>query len=492
MLTQAIVLVKKNKVAVQQIEMPDPGPEQLQIRTELSTISSPLNRLPLILALIVLHSTIALGQTPFVGDDFENGTLGPQWQTARGKALVLDGALTLTSIGKTDRSYSLDESCYAEQAAPQGSNWEIRTRIASIRPADVASRSGWQQWGLMLHQDDSHWFGVWLTTNHDGSALGIAGGYQVQPDWVKETGHSNYGNDQARWGTESTPIWLMIRKSNAGYFGLASLDGEEWFHINQMIRNPENPATGSLTSETIRLFVTSPDTDAKTASGTFDFVHHTPIAPLSSVARNDEFDGDTLDSTRWKMFPGVPQAGEMSVGNGRLRLTPADWQDQWSNVDRAMRVYQIAPKEENWSVTIKAGPNDLRTHQDWAGYGMKIWQDQNHWVAVRNTRSNLGRNMTSVIFHNNNSRSHYYENVDHYSLPSPSWLRIVKRGSRYTGAYSFNGKDWLYLPHPLGVDLGSELQNAQIQLFAQKIRDAAGPRMTAEFDWVRVEKEPTP
>ena len=362
---------------------------------------------------------------------------------------------------------------FIEQSTPQGDEWEVVTqcRFGEAQPLGEC--------GILLFQDANHWCGVWLMVNADGSDVGVVGGYRMQPAADVTPRNPEFCGDQIHWGVGHGGVWLKIQKTRHGYLGMASLDGRDWFHVGPIVRNPEQDAA----EEQVRLFASNPT--AAPLRGEFCCVEHAPLK-TPSISEGDEFEGDTLNTNLWTVFQGLPSTGKVRVAEGALCLTPSDNQDQWGNIDRALAVYQSAPKASQWSVSAKVAPTSLQGLPPWTGYGLRVVRDQNHWAAIYSTVNLRNHNRVLVAYQFENSRRMVVDATDFFHTALPEYLRIDVDGSHCSCAYSFDGEAWSYLPPRRGVDLGVDLSDSRILLEAKKI-DTQPAVLEARFDWVRIE-----
>jgi len=290
----------------------------------------PLKRIIIFITIGIILPSMAIAE--FTADQFDKGLLSAAWKVPQAKAKHFkfkDGSLIIFPSGERTSLTAQQDYSFVEQTAPEGSDWEIVTKCQLVRDGSDFKVQPWNECGMLLYQDDKHWFGLWISTNADGSLFGVVGGYHCQPQSDTAVGNLNYSGDQAKWATGNVPVWLKIQKTQKGYFGLASLDGSQWFHLCQMVRNPENPQTGYFENEKIRLFSSRVSKSDFDMAGRFGWLKHEKTSPLPNGFSSDEFNGSSLDTNIWTVFPGVPISGSISQSDGFLSLLPADWHDQW-------------------------------------------------------------------------------------------------------------------------------------------------------------------
>lgn len=431
----------------------------------------------------------------FVPDEFNSTTMGTQWtwqdSTPAGSTFNLNGThFNITAANGADTYFNQGTETYAylEQTAPTGTNWEVITKVDGFDPSETGKRNNWNKTGIMIYQDNLHWYSVRLIGNAGAEGLwdrAIEGAYNNR--YSMSAAQGEHSGDQAIWGFTNDPVWMKVQKTEHGYFGYYSLDGTNWIMINRMIRNSQNAAGGGYyTNEKIRLFQSSPGMNGVTDTGSFDFVRTGPVTvPTAAAGTNDEFNAGTLDTTVWGTHPGI-LASNVFMQDGKLKITPGHFNDQWGGIDKAARVYQDAPASGDWQVTVKAGPNTLFDYQDWSGYGVMLWQDQNDYVFLSNVRTNGGEHMIQAVYQFNDSLGWFVNEINIGGTLLPEYLRVKKVGSTYTACYSYDNVTFTELA-PGGHNYGAELLNPQVQLVGKKINSAGGVQMTVEFDWVHFE-----
>lgn len=436
------------------------------------------------------------GQAQFLPDEFNGTELGSQWtwndSSPAGSVYTMTGThFEIKAMEGADTYFFSDSERYAyiEQDAPTGTNWEVVTKLEGFNPTEAGKQNNWNKCGIMIWQDNFHWYSVRVMGNdgQPGWDRWVEGAYNC----IEDTGAGTdprwrHAGDQSRKQFYDDPVWLRIRKTEHGYFGAYSTDGENWHEINRMFRNSQAPETGYFENEKIRIFQSGPGTAGVNDTGRFDFIRTAPVTvPTAEPGQDDDFDGTTLDTDVWGVWTGI-LTSEVYVEGGKLKLKPADWNDQWENLDGAVRVYQDAPVSGDWQVTVKAGPTALFDYQVWSGYGMMLWQDQNHYVHLGLVRSNTGEHLVQVAYQRDDA---YAWNVFDGPLGStlmPDFLRITKVGTRYTASYSYDEVTWTEAPVG-GYVYPEELKNPQVQLMAKKVNEDGGVEMIAEFDWVEFE-----
>ena len=180
----------------------------------------------------------------------------------------------------------------------------------------------------------------------------------------------------------------------------------------------------------------------------------------------------------------------MVVNGGVLKFTSGDIQDLWAANDRATRVYQDGPTGNHFTLTMKGGPTDLRSYEQWNGYGMMLWQDQSNWVVVTNQRSEAGPGTNRVEIAFKRSGAFTGMNTDFGANPCPEYLRIEQDGNTYTCFYSYDNAAWTQVPGGQQT-YPAVLKNAQVHLVNKRVFGLGAPEygtpISPEFDWLRAD-----
>src|SRR5690606_12818067 len=93
------------------------------------------------------------------------------WQDSDPAGSVIGNTGTHLSIEAAegaDLFFFNDKYTYVQQNAPAGTNWEVVTKLDGFDPTEPGKQNSWNKCGLMLWQDNDHWFGVWAMGN-DGA-----------------------------------------------------------------------------------------------------------------------------------------------------------------------------------------------------------------------------------------------------------------------------------------------------------------------------------
>lgn len=430
----------------------------------------------------------SLGYAAFVADEFNAPTLDPHWAwtdgTPAGSTWALTGsALRLTATVGSDHSFVNDKNSFLEQDAPEGTDWEVSTRIDNFHPLDPKYMCSWNKSGIQIHQDNDHWICICVTSNGSLKTMGIQGSYQCDP--VHNRKEPKFQDEQDYWHITSSTVYLKIRKSRAGYVAYCSGDNTDWYPVTPLMRNLGEEGGGSFIHEKVRLFQSGGlGKTGHAAPADFDYLRVTRLEPEPRGFKSDEFAGGTLNPNVWRRYEGFYR-GDCGIKNGRLQLTGNILEDVWEDADVGTFVYQDAPTSPtNWCVKARVSPTNMRSYPMFNGYGLMVWQDQNNWVLISNLVAPEVDNLVEVGAQQQDGKvfNGYRGNLGYKELPA--YLRIMKIGETYRCGYSFDDITWNELP-PKGIKFPEPLKNAQIRFFVKQITGKIISPVVAECDWIR-------
>lgn len=453
----------------------------------------------------------ATGSADFVNDEFDGAALGTQWTFTQGvntHATAIGEVMPNTPPGHLSlypgigTRFGWDEhtDTNISQDQPADDTWEVHLKVDNWNPSP--SGPTWQQVGLRLYQDNSHWLGINVTVRPTGPVL------QAQSEFSGDVTRTNLHITELPLFNfvKPDPLYLRIQKTSKGYTTGYSADGIDWIDRGTFVRNPYS-ADGFLDpSAQIRVSTIAPENngDGQVEAVELDWIRKVALAPTTSGYANDEFTGTELGSN-WLYYdgiyniPGIP--GTVSVADGFAKLQHSTGFDLGfaHNQEKPQFIMQDAPTTENFSLVTRVIPANLTTAGNWEGHGLRVWQDQNHWIAIVNQRNGaaaeadarnqvelryeLGHGAVTVASNTNIGTS----NTD----PGPELLRIDKEGTKYRALYKLTeaAETWTIATDtsidPEGwVDFGEELRNAQVQLFTKRPQ-AGRTAATSEFDYIR-------
>ncbi len=147
----------------------------------------------------------------------------------------------------------------------------------------------------------------------------------------------------------------------------------------------------------------------------------------------DEFSGKLKPGWQW-IDPRGDSSMSLDARDGFLRITVTGYHDLWPanrnfNAPRLMRKV-----EGDFIIETKiAGPSR------WCG-GLLVWKDENNYV-----RFDRGIHFRNELSLESAINGKFKSLARDYAAGDPTWLRVARKGSTFTAAYSFNGVEWLPL-----------------------------------------------
>lgn len=434
----------------------------------------------------------------WVDDDFDGTTTGSQWtwhdSTPAGSLCgpTGSGKLRIKAKEKSDVWVDIDAYCYLEQPAPTGTNWEVVMKMDNFDPTQTGFKSVYERTGIQVWQDNDHWLAVGMLSDGTAATMGAQGFWQTKPTPTASDPLRYFGADDC-FPVSTSPIYLKIQKTTRGYQAGVSADGVNWQVASPRVKNPET-ADGYFTAEKIRVYQSggnsaNPGLDVP---ADIDYVRSTTVAaPISVACQSDEFDGTALNSSVWGYDTGC-LASRMSVSGGNLNLQAGYGNDLWETWERPTYVYQNAPTNINFAVSVMGGPTDVRSYDLYNEYGIWLWQDQCNWLYIGNQRSNNITNRCEVAYKRNGLFDSYVP--DFGTGACPQYLRIEQRNNVYTATYSFDNNVWVPVPAG-GITYAAPLRNPEVRLFGKSVTNATNdwytPKVNAQFNWFHAVDLPT-
>lgn len=428
----------------------------------------------------------------FVNDEFDGASLGSQWTVVQsnpaGSTVTLTGShLRLEALPGTDDWFHVNNGVSVEQDAPDGTNWEVVTKIDNYDPTEPGFRRRFLKSGIQVWQDVDHWVTISILSNIDGTTVTLQAYWQADavPPNDALTDDAVDKVEELQF-TPGGPFYLKVVKSTKGYLAQYSLNGTSWVNSLPPIRNLD-ASDGYFTNEKIRIFQAGgpPDPDAGVVKpADFDYARASAIPAPPSGYSDDEFDGPTL-GPKWQFHEGF-LPGSYTLEGGFLKLTPGNGNDIWDAADRAVHMYQDAPVANDLILTVKGEPLDLRSYEQWNAWGMMLWQDQSNWVMITNQKSEgTPANRVEVAF----KRAGQFNgmNTAFGDNPCPPYLRIEQSGYVYTTSYSYDNVTYT-VPAGWQITYPARLRLPQVHLINKRVFYADAPEhgtgLVAQFDWL--------
>lgn len=188
----------------------------------------------------------------------------------------------------------------------------------------------------------------------------------------------------------------------------------------------------------------------------------------------DHFSSSVLD-TRWQWLRPAMSKWSLTERPGYLRIKTDIGELNFNDTARSILLQQFPTA--NFDIRTSLDFNPTRNYQE---AGLVIYQESNHYVKFT-VRYNNGTRMLVLAKRKPGHDFSYYSET---TLPAPPYLvmylRLVRRGSQYTGYISPNGQNWTYF----GSLIADTMTSPRIGLGGWNGNiDFSDPGVNADFDW---------
>jgi PKD repeat protein len=199
----------------------------------------------------------------------------------------------------------------------------------------------------------------------------------------------------------------------------------------------------------------------------------TVTAPIASCPGNDDFEGTTLDTSRWSVVR--PDNQYLSVSDGSLNITAQPGEDIHAGATGLRNiVLQDLPDSGPWTATTRVTWNPTLNYQN---AGLVIYQDEANWIKSGMVWAN-GRAFEAFKELNNNASGLGAATVD-ASFPSTFFVRFTSDGTTVRAQRSADGETWVNTGNATNL---SGLTNPKIGMYATASTNAGTQAITARFD----------
>jgi PKD repeat protein/glucose/arabinose dehydrogenase len=393
-------------------------------------------------------------------DDFDGADLGAGWEVVRrDQGLVVSGGTLKIPTANGD-VYGGDNNAknIVLRTAPSGP-WTITTKVKH------AGNRQYHQAGLIVYGDDDNY------TKFDR----LADNQPTSPvtehfEFINEVAGTPRNTSQDSGGqlgaTYPQDFFMKIESDGTQIRGYQSVDGTTW----TLVGRPADLPAGN-----VRVGVFSLGNAAATTV-TSEFDWFTLTTPGSGGGPGDEFDGTSLDKTRWNAIQ-REDTSLYKVSNGGLTATMVQADVAGANknyflqtADHTSPDYVLETKLSAWTFV-----------GEFRQAGILIWQDDNNYVKFNaisdstNTRINRFEIRSKVAGTTANG-----PNLNAPAdLSAGIWLRLTKSGTDYSAEVSFNGTTW----QSVGAAVSNPAMDMKFGLYTAGVNGAGG---TATFDYFKV------
>jgi cytochrome c len=416
------------------------------------------------------------------GSSFSDAFDGNSLDKTRWNAIVRDvpaeytvegGQLTITTspgdiyTGDTNpppNNFILQDAAHAD------ADWVIETKLSGT------INGGYGQGGLMAYQDGNNYVKF--------DPISDAGSTRINRIELRSEVGGVIQNPQPNVDVPvgTTDYWIRLTKSGNNYSGEYSFDGTNWTAIAQSVANP-------MASPDFGIFAFGPQPEG--AGDTVSFDHfllngEQPGDPcVCPDAPGDEFDGGSLDKTRWNNII-REDASLYNVAGGTLNVTTVNgdiWQDGDPAPTRNFFLQTADHAGADWVIETRVDGGELSDGFEHAG--LLAYADDDNYVKY-DLISDAGNTIPNRIELRSEVGSDT-QNPQPQLTPLPAGteavsLRLIKTGTMYSAEYSFDGETWT----SLGPPVPNPMASPSFGLFAQ---GGSSGGATVNFEYFSVDGE---
>ncbi|MDA0184926.1 ThuA domain-containing protein [Solirubrobacter phytolaccae] len=394
-------------------------------------------------------------------DDFDGADLGAGWDVVRRDQGLVVGGGTLKIPTAQGDVYGGDNNAknIVLRAAP-GGPWTITSKIKH------SGNRQYHQAGLIVYGDDDNYTKFdRLADNTPANPVTEHFEFINEVAGTPRNGSADSGPQLG--GTYPQDFFMKIESDGTQIRGYQSTNGTDWTVVGQ----PANLPTG-----TVRVGMFSLGNAAATAvTSEFDWFTLTTPGGGGGGA-GDEFDGTSLDKTRWNAIT-REDTSLYSVGSGGLTMTLVQADVGGANnknyilqtADHTSPDYVLETKLSAWTFVGQYRQAGILIYGDDANF-IKF----NAISDATNTRINRMeiRSRTAGVTANG-------PNLDVPAGVTGIWLRLTKSGTNYQAEASFNGTTW----QNVGTPVTNVTPDMKFGLYTAGVDGAGG---TATFDYFKV------
>ena len=368
-------------------------------------------------------------ETEVFADQFDGTALGASWEVIRGsQALTVSGgALRIPSAMGDLYQGNNTAANLVMRDLPASGAWTATSKI------NFEGLAQYQQAGIIIRGDDDNYLklGRIAHTTVGDEKFEFIHEAAANPDNTAADSTANIAADFP------DDYWVQLRYDGTNVTGWYSSNGSNWTQVGRPWGLPANPKVGLFS-----FGFTAATAAPEAAFDSFRIVR--PGAP-AGPSRDDEFDGSSLDKTRWNAI--VREApGSYTVSGSNLTITtqPGDIYSNDTDPPPNNFILQSADHAgEDWVIETKL---DSRVNGGYGQGGLLAYVDGQNYVKLDpiadagQTRINRIELRTEVAGTPTGPASDP-QIAD--GTGTVYWLRLTKSGTNYTGEFSRDGTTWL-------------------------------------------------
>jgi cytochrome c len=194
--------------------------------------------------------------------------------------------------------------------------------------------------------------------------------------------------------------------------------------------------------------------------------------------RSDEFDGSSLDTSRWDVIrPDNTRPPTVSGGNLNFPIDNGSLYEAGTSARNI--VVQDLPNGA-WEVTTKITTDPLTENYQQAG--LRLYSDDNHWASVHMIYAGTGRDFEFIYENDGVARNTAADKLGGIPADAPLtyYVRLASDGTDVRAYYSYDGQTFNLVGQP--APMGSF---ATPKIGPVALSDQAATYPVAHFDWIR-------
>ncbi len=206
--------------------------------------------------------------------------------------------------------------------------------------------------------------------------------------------------------------------------------------------------------------------------------------PLASCPGNDQFDGTTLDTSRWSVVRRDNQF--LSVEGGSLNLNAQPGEDIHAGDSDAQRniVLQDLPDSGPWTATARVTWNPTVNYQN---AGLLIYTDDRNWIKTGMVWN--GARTFEAFKELNNTASGLGSAAAGAGFPTTFYVRFTSDGTTIRAQRSPDGENWTNTGNATNLN---GLTNPKVGMYATASTAGGTQANTARFDYFTLDAPQEP
>ena len=384
-----------------------------------------------------------------VTDEFNGSALeSPPWEVVRPNQLltVSGGALRIPAAPGDIYGGGGNANNLVLRDAPDGP-WEAVTKLSFEGTAQ------YHQAGLLVYGDDDNF------TKFGRIAHTAEGDEKFEFIYENAGVPRNEAPDSTANLDAAFPLdfFLRIRSDGTNLTGAYSIDGVDWTPVGRPAPLPADAKVGMFA------FNNAAATSPEAAFDSFRLTTGSGGGGPTGPTRDDQFDGSSLDKTRWNaIVRDNPSA--YSVGGGELTITTEPGDIYTADTVPPPNNFILQSPDHagaDWTIETKLSGT---INGGYAQGGLMAHVSGGNYVKL-DAISDAGNTRINRIELRSEVGDVVQEPQPQADVPvgtTDIWLRLAKSGTTYSGEYSFDGTTWT----PIAQTVDNPMASPAFGLFA--------------------------